>query len=136
MFLIRACLTAITFWLTSVGAITAQDQISPSSFLDRALGKTLSFTDLSTGALVGVEQFLRRDLSVWAETNGRCSYGRIEERGPLICFIYEQFPNPDNCWMPFDKGGQLMVMSTLSYQIQQISKISERPVQCEDAPLS
>ncbi len=117
-------------------AAQAQDQISPEAFLNRALGKTLTFTDHQSGTVVGIEQFLRRDLSVWAETNGRCSYGRIEQRGPLICFIYEDFPDPKNCWMPFDDDGTLMVMSSSTFQTQRITAITEIPVACEDAPLS
>lgn len=132
MFLIRVfCLI-----IASMQALVAQEQITPSTFLDRALGKTLTFTDLTSGSVVGVEQFLRRDLSVWAQANGRCSYGHIEQRGPLICFIYEEFPNPNNCWLPFDKDGQLMVLSTDSYQIQEVTNINEREVECEGAPLS
>jgi hypothetical protein len=115
---------------------SAQDQMTPDAFLDLALGRTLSFSSIGTGNLVGVEQFIRRDLSVWADETGRCTYGRIELRGPLICFLYEDAPDPDNCWIPFNEDGTLLVMAQRSGEVQRISDISEKPVICEGAPTS
>lgn len=114
----------------------AQDQMSPDGFLDLIVGKTLSFSSMRTGGLIGEEQFLRRDLSVWADQTGRCTYGRIELRGPLICFVYEDAPNPDNCWIPFMDNGTLLVLSKWTNEVQRISDISEEPITCEGAPLS
>ncbi len=118
------------------GSAAAQQQISPDAFLDLATGRTLTFSDYGSGEMVGTEQFLRRDLSVWAQANGRCSYGRIDIRGPLICFLYENFPNPNNCWMPFQSESDLLVMSAESRQIQRVTAITDDPVLCEGAPLS
>lgn len=118
------------------GAGQAQDQISPDAFLKRADGKTLTFFTFHTEEVIGVEQFLSQKLSVWAQSNGRCSYGHIEIRGPLVCFLYENFPDPDNCWMPFDENGKLLVMSTKNYEIQRIQNVTDDPVRCEGTPLS
>jgi len=128
LILLLACLTAIP--------ATAQEQMTPEGFLDLALGRTLSFTSKGSGNLVGVEQFLRRDLSVWADETGRCTYGRIEQRGPLLCFLYEDAPDPDNCWIPFIDEGTLLVMAQRSNEVQRISDISEKPVICEGTPTS
>jgi len=130
----RFAITLVTC-LTGVTA-AAQDQITPDGFLDIAVGRTLSFTTLRSGNLVGVEQFLRRDLSVWADEFGRCTYGRIEQRGPLLCFLYEDAPDPKNCWLPFMDEGTLLVMSESSREVQRVSDISEKPVVCEGAPTS
>jgi len=119
----------------STGAV-AQQKITPQEFLDRANGKTLTFTDRNSGSVVGVEQFLNRELSVWAQSDGRCSYGKISVRGELMCFLYEDFPNPDNCWLPLEADGELLVLSTGSFQILMITQINEKPVICEGAPLS
>lgn len=116
--------------------VVAQEQISPDGFLDLAHGRTLSFSNTRTGNLVGVEQFLRRDLSVWADETGRCTYGRIEQRGPLLCFLYEDAPDPNNCWIPFMDEGTLLVLSDRTREVQRISDISEDPVICEGAPSS
>lgn len=114
----------------------AQEQLTPDGFLDLAHGRTLSFTNIQSGNLVGVEQFLRRDLSVWADETGRCTYGRIEQRGPLLCFLYEDAPDPGNCWIPFIDEVTLLVLSERTREVQRISDINEKPVICEGAPTS
>ena len=121
--------------LVMAGPIGAQDQISPEQFLDQASGNTLTFRSFRTNNLVGNEQFLRRDLSVWATANGRCTYGTIEVRGALVCFIYEDNPNPKNCWTPFVQDGDLVVVS-LDGDVQRITEFSKRDISCEAAPLS
>ena len=113
----------------------AQDRLTPGEFLDRAEGRTLTFSQAQTGTLVGVEQFLRRDLSVWATADGRCTYGRIEVREDLVCFIYEDNPDPDNCWTPFDMEGKIVVLSVTG-DIQEVTNVSRTPVACRDAPVS
>ena len=113
----------------------AQTQISPEMFLDQAVGKTLTFTEKRSGQTVGVEQFLSRDKSVWTAVDFRCTYGKIEVRGPLICFTFKDYPNPENCWMPFIDDTGLLVMSR-SFDIQRITAITDDPVICEDVPLS
>ncbi len=130
----RAVLALVAL-LGAPGAM-AQEQITPDAFLDLALGRTLSFSSVRSGILVGVEQFLRRDLSVWADETGRCTYGRIERRGPLLCFLYEDAPDPDNCWIPFLDEGTLLVLSQSTNEVQRISDITEKPVICEGAPTS
>jgi hypothetical protein len=116
--------------------VLAQEQMTPEAFLDLAVGRTLSFSSVASGNLVGVEQFLRPDLSVWADQSGRCTYGRIEQRGPLLCFLYEDYTDPNNCWIPFMDEGTLLVMSERSNELQRISDISDRAVICEGAPTS
>lgn len=114
----------------------AQTRLTPEAFLDQASGRTLTFTAHGTGAVVGVEQFLNRKQSVWANGNGRCTYGEIEVRGHLICFIYEDMPDPLNCWATFQDKGDLLVISTRSRQVQRVTQITDRPVICEDEALS
>lgn len=130
-------LSALTV-LLSLAALPApaQEQMTPDGFLDLAQGRTLTFTSILSGTEVGVEQFLRRDLSVWADRTGRCTYGRIEIRGPLLCFLYEDAPDPENCWLPFMDEGRLLVMSQSTREVQRISDISSDPVVCEGAPTS
>lgn len=123
--------------LTLLGGapVLAQTQITPDAFLDQAVGQTLTFSERKSGQVVGVEQFLNRNQSVWAAVNLRCTYGKIEVRGPLICFTYEDYPNPENCWMPFMDDTGLIVMSR-TFDIQRITAITKDPVICENAPLS
>lgn len=121
--------------LLMAGPGLAEDQISPELFLDQAVGNTLTFRDFEDNTYVGTEQFLRRDLSVWATANGRCTFGKIEIRGPLICFIYEDNPDPGNCWTPFVQDGDLVVAGVRG-DIQRITRIEKRDISCEGAPLS
>ena len=115
--------------------LAAQDQISPELVLDQAVGNTLTFRGFENNTYIGSEQFLRRDLSVWATANGRCTYGQIEVRGPLICFIYEDNPDPGNCWTPFVQDGDLVVAGVRG-DLQRITQIERRDISCEGAPLS
>ncbi len=117
------------------GSLAAQEQITPDQFLDGVAGNTLTFTSFDSGSVVGEEQFLRRDLSVWAQPNGRCTYGKIEIRGPQICFLYEDFPDPNNCWLPFRYKDQFVVMAN-SGELQRVTKVTTQPISCEGAPLS
>ncbi|MEM6303549.1 MAG: hypothetical protein AAF744_02455 [Pseudomonadota bacterium] len=126
------CLTLA--WLAM--PVQAQEQISPEAFLDQAVGNTLTFRSFDSGSVVGEEEFLRRDLSVWVQPNGRCTYGKIEIRGPRICFIYEDFPDPDNCWLPFRYQDQIVVMAMGSGELQRVTEITDTPLSCEGAPLS
>ena len=130
------CLWFILVSLFLAQGAAAQTQITPEAFLDRAVGNTLTFNDSQDGHVVGVEKFLRRNQSVWAPEDGYCSYGKITIRGPLICFLYEDYPDPNNCWMPFMDERGLLVMSRSSFQVQRITAIDDTPVVCEDAPIS
>jgi len=116
-------------------AVFAQDRLTPDEFLDRADGRTFTFERFPVGGLVGVEQFLSRTRTVWATPTGTCTYGKIEVRGPLICFIYEDLSNPEHCWTPFSSDDGLLVMS-ITGGMQRISQISRKPVICEDEAIS
>lgn len=113
----------------------AQQQLSPDEFLDRAEGRTFTFEQFPRGGLAGVEQFLSRTRTVWAAAGGTCTYGKIELRGPQICFIYEAHPNPENCWTPFNSDDGLVVVAT-SGSIQRVTRVTREPVICEDDLLS
>ncbi|WP_143534349.1 hypothetical protein [Roseovarius albus] len=129
-------LIAALFFFCAVPAAGAQDRISPDAFLDQVVGKTVTFIDRVSRQRTGVEQYLRRDQSVWADETGRCTYGQIEIRGPYLCFLYEDFPEADNCWLPHILEGQLTVLSGKDWQIQIASKYSDEPVVCEGVPIS
>ncbi|MCX7564910.1 hypothetical protein OS189_00960 [Sulfitobacter sp. F26169L] len=131
----KAALIA-TLCAVCAAPLCAQEQMTPEGFLELAVGRTLSFSSMSSGVLVGVEQFLRPDLSVWADETGRCTYGLIEVRGPTLCFLYEDAPDPGNCWIPFMDDGTLLVLSQGTREVQRISDISEQAVTCEGAPVS
>lgn len=131
---VRAVICALGLALAGQGA-QAQQQLTPDQFLDRADGNTFTFEHFPNGGVVGVEQFLSRARSVWATPSGVCTYGRIEVRGTELCFIYEDLPDPEHCWIPFDSDEGLVVFSGLQ-SIQRVTRITKEPVICEDAVIS
>ncbi|WP_299690915.1 hypothetical protein [uncultured Tateyamaria sp.] len=123
--------------LTSAGLATAQDQISAEEFLDQLTGKTATFVIWGTDNLVGVEQFVRRDRTVWARSDGSCAYGTVTIDGPLVCFTYDDERNGrQHCWFPFVQDGTLLVLDDEGDEIQAVSEITDRPVACNPPPIS
>ncbi|WP_298842311.1 hypothetical protein [uncultured Roseobacter sp.] len=132
-------------WLSALAALTwaaaapAQTLISPQAFLDEAVGKTLTFSDLTTNQIVGTEFFISRTESVWEQADGICVRGRITTPDDRICFLYDhQQDREPVCWWPFRHEGRLMVrVARLSDgEIQVVSDISDEPFYCGDVPVS
>ncbi len=114
---------------------TAQERLTPDQFLDLAEGKTLTFQTYPGGMLVGVEQFLSREQSRWARADGSCVIGEIFIDGPALCFAYPDDPR-DHCWWPLKVDDRLFVRfaDLDAPSTQEIIKITERPVICEEVP--
>lgn len=130
---VLAALCMAALWTAQ--AAKAQEQLTPDEFLDRATGRTLTFEYFPNGGVVGIEQFLSRSRTVWATPTGTCTYGRIELRGTQICFIYEDLPDPEHCWVPFDSDEGMVVFAGTE-SIQRVSRITDNPVVCEDPAIS
>ena len=123
--------------LATAAPACAQDQITPDTFLDRLAGKTATFNVWQSGDLVGVEQFLRRDRTVWARSDGTCAYGTVTVEGPLVCFAYDDEPvGRQHCWIPFVQGDTLLVLDDEGDEVQEITRISDKPVACNPPPIS
>lgn len=114
---------------------SAQEQLTPDEFIDRAVGNTLTFDQFDDGSRVGIEQFLTRARSVWTRWDGTCTYGDITVEGAYVCFRYDDDPGVRHCWVPYDLDGRLIVRS-VEGQVQEITRISKAPVICSNAPLS
>lgn len=116
----------------------AQQSLTPEAFLDLADGRTLTFVDGETDALVGVEQFLGRDRTVWARADGTCAFGLVTVRGPEVCFEYDD-DGPDegpHCWWPLREGFRLYVRLADAEREsrQRIAAITDEPVACAGNP--
>lgn len=121
------------------GWASAQTMITPEAFLDAAVGKTLTFYEIRSGGLVGTEQFLNRRMSVWREEGQGCVYGQITTPNGQLCFLYDN--DPDGipvCWWPFLHEGRLMVRlaSFVDGEIQEVRSMTDRGLDCPNAPLS
>lgn len=129
------CAISVSFCL-AVGA-SAQERVSPEQFLDFAYGKTLTFDTFPEGRLVGVEEYLRRDLSVWRDRSDICVYGRVTVEDGQVCFLYDN--DEDRvpvCWIPFVSEDRWFVLNTngVRREIQEITRVSEDGLDCPVKP--
>lgn len=133
---VRGAQTAALF-ITALLATppAAQDRITPDQFLDLAAGRTLTFDHYPGGSRVGVEEFLSRSRSVWARSDGSCTYGEITVEGLHVCFLYDDDPFNRHCWVPFTLDDRVLVRAE-SGEIQEVTRITDHPVQCRDVPTS
>lgn len=115
----------------------AQERITPEDFLDRVEGRTAIFVTFEDDHLVGTEQFVRRDRTVWARWDGTCAYGLVTVEEGLLCFAYDDEPaGRKHCWVPFALDDQLLVVTPDGSDIQQVREITDTPVSCEPPPIS
>ncbi|WP_141134305.1 hypothetical protein [Jannaschia aquimarina] len=130
-------LICFLFSLAALPALAQEKPIPPEAFLNEAESRTLTFVMADDGSLVGIERFLGRDRTVWTQPTGRCAYGLVELRGPLLCFTYEDdAPGVEHCWTTFRLDDRLHVRSTLNGEVQRVEAITRDYVGCEGEPLS
>ena len=134
----RALILACALCAAATGS-AAQTRISPDTFLDAAVGKTLTFRAVPSGNLVGIEFFLSRTETRWEQVDGTCTRGRITTPDGMLCFLYDY--DPDNvpvCWWPFIDDGRLLVRIARfdDDEVQEVSDISTEPFYCGGVPLS
>ncbi len=113
--------------------------MSADQFLDIAEGHTLYFHDVPTGRLIGVEQFLSRQFSVWKRNGETCTYGHITIEDGLLCFKYEDEPSDrKHCWYVFHDGDRILVRTPELFRsvVQEVRKITKDDLGCPNAPTS
>jgi hypothetical protein len=82
-----ALLIALPVW--------AQDLMNAREFDAYTRGKTLFF--YQDGRAYGVERYLDNQRVEWSFLDGECKDGVWYEENRMICFIYEDNPDPQ-CW--------------------------------------
>ncbi|WP_092501127.1 hypothetical protein [Meinhardsimonia xiamenensis] len=81
------------------GASAAQDApMTPEEFEAHVTGRTLAYAE--GGEVYGVEQYLPGRRVIWAFVGEQCQRGWWYSQGELICFVYDEEPNPQ-CWRFF-----------------------------------
>ena len=116
---------------------TAQERITPDEFLDFADGKTLTFSDVSSGSIVGIEEFLSRKLTVWKDRSLTCVYGEIRIESDQLCFYYDRDQDGlPACWWPFRDGDRLFVLlaDLGNYQAQEVTNVTTETLDCPEIP--
>ncbi|MEL6171449.1 MAG: hypothetical protein AAGK67_11955 [Pseudomonadota bacterium] len=73
----------------------AQDSMNAREFDEYTRGKT--FTYGSNGAPYGAEEYLDNRRVRWSFLDGKCQEGEWYEENGLICFVYQDKPDPQ-CW--------------------------------------
>ncbi|MCC6000815.1 MAG: hypothetical protein JJU19_08130 [Pararhodobacter sp.] len=87
------------FALGSGGATLAETPMDGAAFERYTTGRTLSFN--AGGVPYGIEQYLPGRRVLWAFIGQECQEGIWYERGDMICFAYEDYPE-DQCWHFFE----------------------------------
>jgi hypothetical protein len=107
----------------------AAEPMSGAEFEAYVTGKTLYFGQ--NGQAYGVEEYLEDRRVRWSFLDGQCKDGVWYEDGDMICFVYEDNPDPQ-CWSFFrDSGGLRAIFennpnATTLYEAQQ----SDEPMMC------
>ena len=100
--------------------------------------KVLGQGDRAVGAVVfsvGVEEFLRCDLSVWREAGRGCVYGDVSVEDGQICFQYDDEDLPI-CWVPFSDGERFFFATGAPgpVEMQEVVAITDKTLDCPVKP--
>ena len=98
-------LIAMFFALTCALPGVAQDMMSAKDFDNYTKGKTFYYGSL--GEPYGAEEYLDNRRVRWSFLDGKCQEGHWYEEAGLICFVYDEQPEPQ-CWS-FERGSRGLI---------------------------
>ncbi|MFP7571209.1 hypothetical protein [Marivita sp. S2033] len=113
---------------TALPALAAEP-LNGQDFDAYVTGKTLYFGQ--NGEAYGVEEYLDNQRVRWSFLDGKCKDGIWYEDSGMICFVYEDNPNPQ-CWSFFKESDGLRAIfennpdATTLYEAQQ----NDEPMMC------
>lgn len=109
----------------AAGGPRAQDTLSAEAFDALTQGKTFYYG--RAGAPYGAEDYLKDRRVRWSFLDGQCKDGYWYEEAGLICFVYDDSPDPQ-CWS-FIKGSNGLIARFENdpaaielYEVQQSAK--------------
>lgn len=121
-------LVLLMIGLTGVGC-AAQAQMTAAEFDRYTRGQTFYYG--SGGAPYGGEEYLDNRRVRWSFLDGQCESGYWYEANGLICFLYDDRPDPQ-CWS-FEQSDNGLVArfvgSESSTELYEVEKSSE-PLMC------
>ena len=86
--------------LSLIAGAASSEPMSAAEFEAYVTGKTLYYG--RSGEAYGAEIYHENRRVTWSFLDGECKEGRWFAEGPLICFVYEDRPDPQ-CWT-FEQG--------------------------------
>jgi hypothetical protein len=132
--MMRAAVTrlapAFAAMLALAQGASAQTPMSAEEFEAYVTGRTLTFG--FEGQPYGIEEFRSGRRTTWAFIGDECREGHWFDRGEQICFVYDDFPEEEHCWIFWEgeQGLNARFMgegnSTELYEVQRTS----RPLIC------
>lgn len=130
----RAIALSVSLALAGAVPVTAQTPMSAAEFEAFVEGRTLFYSD--RGADFGAEEYLPGRRVRWTYLDGECTDGRWYEAGELICFVYEDIPDPQ-CWTFFmqDDGIAARFENDPDEQPVYSTRSTREPLQCPGPPV-
>ncbi len=117
--------TTLIFAVFSALPAAAQDLMTAAEFDRYTRGKTLFYG--RDGAAYGAEIYLENRRVRWSFLDGQCKDGQWYEEAGLICFVYEDNPDPQ-CWSFTEGSGGLIArfennpLTTELYEAQDVGE--------------
>lgn len=96
---------ALLFCLSALPAVAQDIPVSPSEFEAMTTGRTFSYA--AYGEEYGAEEYFRNRHVRWSFLDGTCQDGTWYVSGDQICFVYEDYPDPQ-CWRFYTRGDRLL----------------------------
>lgn len=119
-------LKSLLWYLLSLPALaSAESFMTAQEFESYTTGKTFYFG--SNGAPYGAEEYLDNRRVRWSFLDGECQEGYWYPEDDLICFLYEETPDPQ-CWSFVQSGTSMIAQfendpsSTTLYEVDQSSE--------------
>ena len=84
---------------------SAETPMTAAEFEAYVEGRTLYYG--FDGQDYGAEEYLPNRRVRWSFLDGECLDGQWYEAGDLICFVYDEMPDPQ-CWSFFRRGGGIV----------------------------
>ena len=115
------------YLLLSVPALMAQSQTPMSAEAFDAYTRGQTFTYGTGSEPYGAEEYLDNRRVRWSFLDGQCKDGEWYEEAGLICFVYEDNPDPQ-CWSFTEGSGGLVArfennpLTTELYEAQDVGE--------------
>lgn len=116
---------ALIALLLSTSQARAETPMTAAEFEAYATGKTLTYS--VDGEVYGAEQYLPDRRVIWAFKGNVCADGIWYEEAGLICFAYENDPEPQ-CWNFFSGATGLRAEFTGDAAGSPLSEVGQSPI--------